>query len=63
MSRDRSPRRGRAASRDLPRPVLWTIGFGGILLEDMVVPASGGVGLQAETGKFEFRNIRVKELP
>ncbi len=35
----------------------------GILLEDMVVPASGGVGLQAETGKFEFRNIRVKELP
>ncbi len=31
MSRNRSPRRGRAASRDLPRPVLWTIGIGGIL--------------------------------
>ncbi len=23
----------------------------------------GGIGLQAEVGKFEFRNIRVKELP
>ncbi len=27
------------------------------------VPAKGGIGLQAETGKFEFRNIRVKEMP
>jgi hypothetical protein len=27
------------------------------------LPANGGIGLQAETGKFEFRNIRVKELP
>jgi 3-keto-disaccharide hydrolase len=35
----------------------------GIFLEDMVVPAAGGIGLQAETGKFEFRNIRFKELP
>lgn len=35
----------------------------GIFLEDMVVPAAGGIGLQAETGKFEFRNIRIKELP
>jgi hypothetical protein len=26
------------------------------------VPAKGGIGLQAEAGKFEFRNIRVKEL-
>ena len=26
------------------------------------IPAKGGIGLQAETGKFEFRNIRVKEL-
>lgn len=26
------------------------------------LPATGGVGLQAETGKFEFRNIRIKEL-
>jgi hypothetical protein len=28
----------------------------------MDVPANGGIGLQAETGKFEFRNVRVKEL-
>jgi hypothetical protein len=27
------------------------------------VPAKGGIGLQAETGKFEFKNIRVKEMP
>jgi hypothetical protein len=26
------------------------------------IPATGGIGLQAETGRFEFRNIRVKEL-
>jgi hypothetical protein len=25
------------------------------------IPAKGGIGLQAETGKFEFRNIRIKE--
>jgi hypothetical protein len=25
--------------------------------------AKGGIGLQAETGKFEFRRIRIKELP
>lgn len=35
----------------------------GEFLEDMKVPAKGGIGLQAETGKFEFRNIRVKEMP
>lgn len=35
----------------------------GIFLEDMVVPFTGGIGLQAETGKFEFRTIRTKELP
>ena len=29
----------------------------------MSVPAKGGIGLQAETGKFEFRRVRVKELP
>ncbi len=34
-----------------------------VFLEDMVVPAAGGIGVQAETGKFEFRNIRIKELP
>jgi hypothetical protein len=26
------------------------------------IPNNGGIGLQAETGKFEFRRIRVKEL-
>jgi hypothetical protein len=26
------------------------------------IPAKGGVGLQAETGKFEYRHIRIKEL-
>ncbi len=27
------------------------------------LPASGGIGLQAETGKFEFRRVRIKTLP
>ncbi len=27
------------------------------------VPAKGGIGLQAETGKFEFRRVRIKEMP
>ncbi|MFN4258497.1 MAG: DUF1080 domain-containing protein [Gemmataceae bacterium] len=36
----------------------------GEMLETMKgLPATGGIGLQAETGKFEFRRIRVKELP
>src|SRR4051812_45652952 len=26
------------------------------------VPATGGIGLQAETGKFEFRRVRIKEM-
>jgi hypothetical protein len=26
------------------------------------IPGNGGIGLQAETGKFEFRRVRVKEL-
>ena len=26
----------------------------------MKVPAKGGIGLQAETGKFEYRHIQVK---
>jgi len=26
------------------------------------LPATGGIGLQAETGKFEFRRVRIKEL-
>lgn len=32
-------------------------------LRDMKVPSTGTIGLQAEIGKFEFRRIRVKELP
>ena len=28
----------------------------------MKVPAKGGIGLQAESGKFEFRRIRIKEM-
>ena len=36
---------------------------GEILDKAMKVPNSGGIGLQAETGKFEFRRIRLKELP
>lgn len=36
----------------------------GEYLEDLPVQnKSGGIGLQAESGKFEFRRIRVKELP
>ncbi len=27
------------------------------------VPAKGGIGLQAESGKFEFRRLRIKEMP
>jgi hypothetical protein len=27
------------------------------------IPSNGGVGLQAESGKFEFRRVRIKELP
>ncbi len=34
---------------------------GEILEKAMKVPAKGGIGLQAESGKFEFRRIRVKE--
>lgn len=30
-------------------------------LQTMKVPAKGGIGLQAETGKFEFRRVRIKE--
>jgi len=35
---------------------------GELLEKAMKVPAKGGIGLQAETGKFEFRHIQVKEL-
>lgn len=27
------------------------------------LPGTGGIGLQAESGKFEFRRVRIKELP
>lgn len=30
-------------------------------LETMKIPAKGGIGLQAETGAFAFRRIRIKE--
>jgi 3-keto-disaccharide hydrolase len=35
----------------------------GEFLEDMPIPTKSaqGIGLQAETGKFEFRRIRIKE--
>jgi Domain of Unknown Function (DUF1080) len=35
---------------------------GEILEKAFPVPAKGGIGLQAETGKFEFRHVRIKEL-
>ena len=35
---------------------------GEVIEKAFPVPAKGGIGLQAEAGKFEFRNVRVKEL-
>jgi hypothetical protein len=35
---------------------------GEVIEKAFAIPAQGGIGLQAESGKFEFRNIRVKEL-
>jgi hypothetical protein len=35
---------------------------GEILEKAFKIPSKGGIGLQAETGKFEFRNIRIKVL-
>jgi hypothetical protein len=34
-----------------------------VVEEAFPVPAKGGIGLQAEVGKFEFRRIRIQELP
>lgn len=34
---------------------------GEVLEKAFQVPAKGGIGLQAETGMFEFRDVRVKE--
>ena len=36
---------------------------GEVIEKAFKVPAKGGIGLQAEVGQFEFRHIRVKELP
>jgi hypothetical protein len=36
---------------------------GEVLETAFKVPAKGGIGLQAETGKFEYRNVRIKEAP
>jgi hypothetical protein len=33
-----------------------------VIEKAMRVPSRGGIGLQAETGRFEFRHIRIKEL-
>lgn len=35
---------------------------GEVIEKAFKVPAQGGIGLQAEVGRFEFRRIRVKEL-
>jgi hypothetical protein len=35
---------------------------GEVIEPAFVVPEKGGIGLQSESGKFEFRRIRVKEL-
>jgi hypothetical protein len=34
-----------------------------VVEEAFKIPAKGEIGLQAEVGKFEFRHIRIKELP
>lgn len=39
-----------------------TATINGEKLGTMAVPLKGGVGLQAETGEFAFKNVRVKEL-
>jgi len=36
---------------------------GEVIEKAMKCPSKGPIGLQAETGKFEFRRIRVKEMP
>jgi hypothetical protein len=36
---------------------------GEVLEKAFKVPAKGAIGLQAETGKFEYRNLRVKVSP
>lgn len=36
---------------------------GEVLEEAMKVPATGPIGLEADRGQMEYRNIRIKELP
>jgi hypothetical protein len=36
---------------------------GEVLEKAFNVPLKGGIGLQAETGTFAYRNIRIKEIP
>lgn len=36
---------------------------GEVIEKALKVGLKGGIGLQSETGKFEFRRIRIKELP
>jgi hypothetical protein len=36
---------------------------GEVLEKAFKVPEKGAIGLQAETGKFEFRNVRIRETP
>ena len=40
-----------------------TCSVNGQPLQVMKVPDKGPIGLQAESGKFEFRRVRIKELP
>jgi hypothetical protein len=50
---------------DVSRTAIAHCTCNGQFMEDMAVPGQSdkGIGLQAETGKFEFRNIRIKMLP
>ncbi|WP_406693988.1 DUF1080 domain-containing protein [Singulisphaera sp. Ch08] len=36
---------------------------GEVLEKELVVPATGGIGLQSETNQIEYRRIRIKEIP
>jgi hypothetical protein len=36
---------------------------GEVLEEALKVPATGGIGLEADRGQMEYRKIRIKELP
>ncbi len=36
---------------------------GEVLESSLPVPAKGGIGLQSETGRIEYRRIRIKEQP